>query len=527
MTEDLKNGSGESNQKKMGLNRRDILKGLIGVPVLGVFAYSWLHKQKLDEAAKKSIHETISLDISNPLDGKVVSQDRQIRLGIIGTGGRGRYLLKAAGFLSPKTLKIYHEDASKNKMDKRYAEFLAQPDLNIVVNGICDIYDVNAGKGQVAAANITREYDETKVGQSPKRYKNYKELLAATDIDAVIIATPDHWHGPMTIEAARAGKHVYCEKPMTWSVAETYEVVKAVTESGIIFQLGHQNRQTESYFKAKEAIEKGFLGKVNLVEVTTNRNSPEGAWVYKIDEEANHNNIDWQQFLGPAPFHEFSLERFFRWRCWWDYSTGLSGDLFTHDYDAMNQILGLGIPHSAVASGGIYFFKDGRTVPDVLQMAFEYPDRDLTLLYSASQASEKSRGRLIMGNDAWMAIDNNLDIYADPASVRYKEKIEAGIIDPAVPIYSYNPGRKQVDAITSPTEKYFAGRGLLYTYRDGQRVDPSHLHIKDWLDGIRSNTQPMCNINRGFEEAMTAHMGTIAYRENRKTFWDKEKRVIV
>jgi len=527
MTDDSKNIAGESNQNKNGIKRRELLKGLLGVPVLGVFAYSWFHKQKLDEITKKAIHEEINLDISNPLAGKVVSQDKQIRLGIIGTGGRGRYLLKAAGFLSPKIISNYREEAKNNKMDKRYEEFLDQPGLNIVINGVCDIYEVNAEKGLAAAANISREFDESKIGPLPKRYKNYKELLAAPDIDAVIIATPDHWHGPITIDAARAGKHVYCEKPMTWTVTETYEVVKAVTESGIVFQLGHQNRQTESYFKAKEAYEKGFLGKVNLVEVTTNRNSPEGAWVYKIDEEASRNNIDWEQFLGPAPYHDFSLERFFRWRCWWDYSTGLSGDLFTHDYDAMNQILGLGIPHSAVASGGIYFYKDGRTVPDVLQMAFEYPERDLTLLYSATQASEKSRGRLIMGHDAWMSIDNYLDIYADPSSTRYKQKIEAGIIDPAIPIYSYNPGKKQVDAITSPTEKYFAGRGLLYTYRDGRRVDPSHLHIKDWLDSIRSNTLPMCNIYRGFEEAMTAHMGTIAYRENRKTFWDKEKQVIV
>ncbi len=145
------------------------------------------------------------------------------------------------------------------------------------------------------------------MGKAPTRYRNYKELLAADDIDAVIIATPDHWHGPMSIEAAKAGKHVYCEKPMTWTVPETYEVVNAVKENNIVFQLGHQNHQLEAYYKAKEAYEKGVLGKVNLVEVTTNRNSPNGAWVYNIDEEAGPHNIDWEQFIGPAPQHEFSL----------------------------------------------------------------------------------------------------------------------------------------------------------------------------------------------------------------------------
>ncbi|MCK5839045.1 MAG: gfo/Idh/MocA family oxidoreductase, partial [Bacteroidales bacterium] len=252
-----------------------------------------------------------------------------------------------------------------------------------------------------------------------------------------------------------------------------------------------------------------------------------GAWVYKIDEEAGPHNIDWEQFTGPAPPHPFSLERFFRWRCWWDYSTGLSGDLFTHEYDAINQILNLGIPHSAVSSGGIYYYKDGRTVPDVLNTAFEYPDRDLSLLYSATLASNHRRGKVIMGHDAYMEVGSNLKIFADTNSTRYREKIKAKIIDPSLPIYSYTPGMKEVDAITSPTEHYFAGRGLLYTYRGGKRVDASHLHIKEWIDCIRNGTQPSCNVDQGFEEAITAHMGTIAYREKREVFWDKEKQEII
>ena len=216
----------------------------------------------------------------NPAFNRTVSNEKQIRLGIIGTGGRGRSLLKAAGFLRPELIDEYIEGAKNDKSDTRYAEFLDQPDLNVVVNGLCDIYDLNAEKGLNACANPKRTGTKGEMSKRPTRYRNYKELLAAEDIDAVIIATPDHWHGTITIEAAKAGKHVYCEKPMTWTVPETYEVVKAVNENNIVFQLGHQNRQTESFFKAKEAYEKGLLGPVNLVEVTTNRNDPEGAWVY-------------------------------------------------------------------------------------------------------------------------------------------------------------------------------------------------------------------------------------------------------
>jgi len=132
-----------------------------------------------------------------------------------------------------------------------------------------------------------------------------------------------------------------------------------------------------------------------------------------------------------------------------------------------------------------------------------------------------------MGHDAYMEVGSNLKIYADPGSTRYKKKIEDKLIDPELPIYSFTPGLKQVDAITSATEQYFAGRGLLYTYRGGKRVDTSHLHVKEWLDCIREGTQPSCNIDVGFEEAMTAHMGTIAYRENRKVYWDSDKQEII
>ncbi len=514
----------KENKNKIG--RRDILKSLATIPVVGALAYGWYRKKRYDRLWKNAMHEEISLEAENPVASRNVSKDKQIRLGIIGTGGRGRDILKAAGFLHPENIDEWVESASTTSRDTRYEEFLEQEDLNVVVNAVCDIYDVNAEKALMACANVNRQASSGQMSSQPKRYRTYQELLAAEDIDAIIIATPDHWHGTLTIAAAKAGKHVYCEKPLTWTVPETYEVRTAVKESKIVFQLGHQNRQTESYFKAKKAYEKGVLGKVNLIEVTTNRNSPTGAWVYHIDEEAGNQNIDWDQFIGPAPWHDFSLERFFRWRCWWDYSTGLSGDLFTHEYDAMNQMLSLGIPHSAMSSGGIYYFKDGRTVPDVLQQVFEYPEKDLTLMYSATLASDKDRGKVIMGHDAYMEVGGNLRIYADPGSTKYRQKIDDGIIDPSIPIYSYMPGMEHVDAVTSPTEAYFAGRGLLYTYRGGKRVDATHLHIKDWLDCIRGGGKPSCDIDAAFEEAMTAHMGTISYHEKRKVFWDTDKEEI-
>ena len=132
-----------------------------------------------------------------------------------------------------------------------------------------------------------------------------------------------------------------------------------------------------------------------------------------------------------------------------------------------------------------------------------------------------------MGHDATMEVNNTLNIMVDTGSPRYKDKLESKIFDPSLPVYSYTPGRKNVDAVTSATEQYFAGRGLLYTYRGGKRVDTTHLHIREWLECIRKGCQPSCNIEQAFEEAITAHMGTIAYRENRKVLWDPDKKRII
>ncbi len=509
------------------MERRDVLKSLISIPVVGALAYAWYRKRNYERFLKDNIQEELKINVSPMEFRPASSESREIRLGLIGYGIRGRDLSLAAGFAHPSMIDEWLEGALNNKQDKRYEDYLAQESLNVRLTAVCDIFDTYGNQAVEAGANVFREGSGGRMGEAPKRYLNHLDLINAPDVDAVIIATPDHWHGPMTIAAARAGKHVYCEKPLTWTVEETYEVRQAVRENGLVFQLGHQGRQNEIYLKAKEVIDQGILGKINLIEVTTNRNDPNGAWVYPIHEEASQATIDWQQFIGPAPWHDFSLERFFRWRCWWDYSTGLSGDLLTHEYDAINQILGLGIPHSAISSGGIYFFKDGRTVPDVLHTVFEYPDRDLTMMYSATLASNRGRGRVIMGHDGHMELGSSMTIYADSGSTRFREKINNEVIDPSLPIFTYTPGLKQVDAITSPTEQYFAGKGLMYTYRGGKRVDTTYLHIREWLDCIRNGGQPSCNIDQAFEEAMTAHMGTAAYKENRQVFWDSENERII
>lgn len=532
-------------EKRHSEGRRDALKTLATIPVLGAMAYG-VYQKKKNEHYNKVAGSIFNVD-SKSTYVDVKPDGKTIRVGIIGFGIRGTHLMQALGFATPEYIEDLKEQAKKDPQNTRYQDFQDQDNLNVEITGVCDIFDVYAKSAALAGANVKREGVNGKIGKLPTIYKNYKELLAAKDIDAVVIATPDHWHGTMIIDAVKAGKHVYVEKPLTWTVPETYLVTEAVRNSDVVFQLGHQGRQIEINHRAKEIIEKGLIGKVSLVEVSTNRNDPNGAWVYPIHPEANTRNIDWKQFegnpqrvkeymdymtknglgkyVGPENRDKFSLERFFRWRCWWDYSTGLSGDLLTHEYDAMNHILKLGIPHSATSSGGVYFFKDGRTVPDVLQTTFEFPDRDLSMLYTATLASQFNRPRKIMGTDATIELGSTLNVIVDGASTQYKDKIEKGIIKPGEPFYRYASG-KSIDALSSATEMYFAERGLLFSYVEGKRYNTTFLHVREWLECIRQGLKPSCGIEEAFEEAITAHMGTRAFLEGRTMYWDKDKQEI-
>ena len=187
----------------------------------------------------------------------------------------------------------------------------------------------------------------------------------------------------------------------------------------------------------------------------------------------------------------------------------------------------MGIPKSVVASGGIYYWKDNREIPDVLHAVFEYPDRDLTLIYSANLASSRSRGRVFMGHDASMELGESLSIMADYDSTRYKKKIEEGVIDTKVPMISISPGSGNIDAVTSATEKYYASRGLTTTNINGQQVDVTHLHIKEWIDCIRNGGVTSANIERAFEEGVACLMAHRSYLEKRAVQWDPINRKIV
>ncbi|MFC2087413.1 Gfo/Idh/MocA family oxidoreductase [Bacteroidota bacterium] len=300
----------------------------------------------------------------------------------------------------------------------------------------------------------------------------------------------------------------------------------------LFFNWGHQVPQSVVFQQAKEIIKKDILGKITLIETTTNRNSADGAWIRHLDDKGNPKpgsieTIDWEQWLGTRPKVPFSIDRYYNWTKWFDYATGLIGQLFTHEYDAVNQLLHIGIPDTVVSSGGIYYWKDNREIPDLLHCVFEYPNRDLTLMYSATLASSWGRGRVFMGNDASMVLGNSVTIQADSYSERYAEMIKQDLIDPSKPMIYISPGSGEVDAVTSATEEYYASRGLISTKINGHNIDLTYLHIKEWIDCIRYGGETMSNIDYAFEEAVTCQMALKSYLEKRPVKWDPVKRRIV
>jgi predicted dehydrogenase len=238
--------------------------------------------------------------------------------------------------------------------------------------------------------------------------RDYGEILARKDIDAVIIGTPDHWHKKASVDALKAGKDVYCEKPMIHLYADGPEMIEAARSTGRILQVGSQRVSSIIYAKAKELLASGAIGQLNMVTARWDRNSSMGAWNYTVPPDASPETCDWPRFLGTAPKIPFNAEQFFQWRKWKAYGSGVAGDLFVHLFSGTHFITGSHGPTRGMATGGLRYWNDGRDVPDVMLGLFDYKEGfNLSLRVNFVDGGEESEGLIFTGSEGTMEIGGN------------------------------------------------------------------------------------------------------------------------
>jgi predicted dehydrogenase len=512
------------------VGRRNMLKALAGVPVVGALGIQVLRKanhDKKNNLRQKVVDELGLGDLTDIIKPVQPSTGDLLRIGIVGFGVRGTQLSKALGYIPESS----YDPSSGYAKDAKFK----YSDFNVAITGICDVFDLHAEKGIETASFDAQSKGDFAAKHPVKRYTHYHDMLADKNIDAVIITTPDHHHAQMTIDAIKAGKHVYCEKSFIHRENEVFEVYDAVKNSGLVFQVGHQNPQNAIFQQAREILNRGLLGKISHIETTTNRNSEEGAWIRHRDSEGNlkpgnEQSINWKEWLGDAPDAPFSLKRYYGWARYFDYDTGLYGQLFSHEYDAINQLMRVGIPDTVAAIGGQYQYTDFGEIPDVLQTTFNYPVKGFTMTYSANLASGANRPRTIYGKDATMAIGGNMSITPDKESTQYKKLLDQKLVRSSEPMLEIRKGqnlKNAVDAVSSASTSFYAERGLISTQIGGIEWDLAHLHLKDWIDCIRHGGTPSANIEVAYEEGITIAMADISYREKCITKWDAKNKKIL
>jgi predicted dehydrogenase len=452
---------------KPGINRRQFMqKGLVGAAAAPLVTHVLGH-----EAGAFA---------------RTTSANDRIQVGLIGVGAR---CLQRSGLL----------DAAA-----------AVPGVEVV--GVCDAY-----RGRVTRAL-------SNLGGKAKDYGDYRALLADRSIDVVIIATPDHWHKAMTLEALAAGKDVYLEKPMTLTIDEGPEMCAAAEKSGRILQIGSNGISSKLQQTARDIIRSGKLGQINLIRASFDRNSESGAWLYPIPPDADPRTVNWDMFVGPAPKRPFSLERFFRWRAYWDYSGGISTDLFVHLMTTIHYVMDATVPDLVVATGANYRHQKTHEVPDTLNASAVYGKENFCVSLSGTfnSASSGESGFAILGNEGSLVFrgdrmvftpehpveDNGWIVSSWPADLE-----EAYYADPAV--------QKRERPDTWPSQMW--GQGESWTEVG---PDSTTIHVARFFDSVRTRKASIEDGRQGHHAAAVAHMVNESIKRKAPVAWDFERDVL-
>jgi len=355
--------------------------------------------------------------------------------------------------------------------------------------------------------------------------RDYQEILKRPDVDAVLIATPDHWHKQAAIDSLRAGKDVYLEKPMIHIYPDGPAIIEAVKGTDRILQVGSQRVSSVLYAKAKELLASGAIGKLNMVTARWDRNSSIGAWNYSIPLDASPETCDWPRFEGSAPKMAFSAERFFQWRKWKDYGSGVAGDLFVHLFSGTHFITGAHGPTRAMATGGLRFWNDGRDVYDVLLALFDYPEGfNLSLHVNFVDGGEESEGFLFTGSEGLMEIDGSkgtVTVTRTPLATEpgytvstFSDAMQKAYVEEYRKKY---PVTHPAGAPPLEVETFTAPRG----YSD------SYDHFHNFFDSVRNRKPVVEDATFGFRAAGAALLSNLSVEKGTVVHWDPETMKVV
>jgi predicted dehydrogenase len=439
------------------LDRRDFLKKAVGTT-----------------AALTAASSAFAAKGPAKASSRVVGANDIINLGVIGVGGRGSYL---AG-----KFKKFGED---NPNSCRIA-------------AVCDVYE----KRKRQAAEL----------HGVKGYLDYREVLALNDIDAVIVATPDHWHARVAMDALDRGKDVYCEKPMTHTIDEALQLARTVKETKRVLQVGSQTTSADQWHKAKKAIADGMIGQMIMSQGSYHRNSNEGEWNWPIDKEAGpdgkgENYIDWKMWLGPAPKRSYDADRFFRFRKYWDYSGGIATDLFYHVVAPLQICWGQPqFPSRVTGTGGIYVFKDEREVPDTFMLVADYPAGH-SLVLSSSMANSHHIPGLIRGHEGTIIMVENGQFESRAENIT------------VIPELQYNRETKER---TTMKPEYLAKFGKDPIKIPVDDKDMMTAHVENFINCVRSREKPHLDVETGARAQAVINLAVQSYREGRLLFWDEK-----
>ncbi len=353
--------------------------------------------------------------------------------------------------------------------------------------------------------------------------RDYAQILERKDIDAVIIGTPDHWHKQVAVDAMKAGKDVYCEKPMIHLYADGPQMIEAAHTNKRIIQVGSQRVSSVVYAKAKELLASGAIGKLNMVTARWDRNSSQGAWNYTVPLDASTETCDWQRFEGTAPKIPFNAERFFQWRKWKDYGSGVAGDLFVHLFSGTHFITGAHGPTRAMATGGLRFWNDGRDVPDVMLGLFDYPEGfNLSLHVNFVNGGEENEGLLFTGSEGTIEIRGRSVILS-----RVPLEKEPGLTIGTFTDAMQNKIREEYSAKYPKVHPMGAPQAGYERFDAAEGYSDSYDHFRNFFDSVRSRKPVVEDAVFGFRAAGAALLSNLSYEKGTVVHWDPEAMKVV